>query len=784
MVLNRPSAGAGSARRPVHPATRLLLRLALAAALVVAGGLTVACIDANWRFAHLEAAAPARVYSAPFVLKDGVAISRDDLSERLVRLGYRKVEGHPTTPGEFSTRFRSFEIYLNSFEYPEGRSREMPVRVRLGFGRVGHIEDSGNGETLERALIEPESLGVLSGSVLEERLPVSVADLPRTLLDAVLAVEDRRFYRHPGVDPRAVLRALFANVRSGEVVQGGSTITQQLAKNLYPNGGARTLWRKVWELLGALSLEAVHSKSEILERYLNQIYLAQRGPSSIIGIGAAARHYFGKDARYLDLEESALLAGLIQSPGRYHPYRHAKEAKARRDLVLRLMLDEGFIKREDFDEGTAAPLRLRAEPSSDPRQAPYFIDYVAQELQRLNLRDPASRTGIRVFTSVDPLVQARAQSILDRSLAQYEKDYRHLRPMPGGEIQGAIVALRPRDGAILAMVGGRHYSKSQFNRATQAHRQPGSLFKPFVFLAGFQKAQEMEQPEFTPATVLDDSPLEMEVNGEPWAPQNFDQEFEGPVTARHALAYSRNVPTIRAAEMIGLRDVVRMARRCGIESRLQAVPSIALGTFEVVPLEAAAAFIAIANLGTRVGPWAVTAVIDDDGDVTNVPPSEPKEVVSEQAAYLTLDLMRDVVHYGTGAGIWSYGPQGEFAGKTGTTDDGRDNWFVGFNPDYLALTWVGFDNNRALKLGGSVLALPIWAQLAARAGIDRSRGWERPAGIVEQEVDPETGQIAGWHCPDSAREIFIASAVPVECESHLTSGESWAARAFRWFRRD
>ncbi|MBI4168612.1 MAG: hypothetical protein HY510_01595, partial [Acidobacteria bacterium] len=464
--------------------------------------------------------------------------------------------------------------------------------------------------------------------------------------------------------------------------------------------------------------------------------------------------------------------------------RHSKEARERRNLVMRLMLDEGFITRKDHEEASSAPLRLRPEPSSDPRQAPYFIDYVAQELQRLYLRDPASHLGLRVFTTVDPLLQARAQSILDRSLSRYEKEYRHLRPLPGGEIQGAVVALRPSDGSILAMAGGRNYSKSQFNRATQAHRQPGSLFKPFVYLAGFQKAQDLGQAEFTPATVLDDSPLEMEVNGEPWTPQNFDQEFEGPVTARHALAYSRNVPTIRAAEMIGLRDVVRMARRCGIESRMQAVPSIALGTFEVVPLEAAAAFTPIANLGTRVRPWAVTAVADDDGKVIDVPRGESKKVVSEQAAYLTLDLMRDVVLYGTGAGIWSHGVQGEFAGKTGTTDEGRDNWFVGFNPDYLALTWVGFDNNRPLKLGGSVLALPIWAQLTARAGIDRRRGWERPGGIVEQEIDPETGQIAGWGCPDSAREIFIADAVPAECENHLGSAEPWAARVFRWFRRD
>ena len=762
---------------------RLLLRLGLALALVLAGLLTLAFIDGNWRFAHLEAAAPARVFSAPFLLAEDVAIAREDLQERLARLGYRKVEGHPGTPGEYSVRFRSCEIYLNAFEYPWGKTEATPLRVKTSFGRVSQIENLSTGETLNQALLEPESLGTLSGNVSEERLAVSIDALPKILLDAVVAVEDRRFARHSGIDPRALVRALFANVKSGEVVQGGSTITQQLAKNLYP-GGERTVARKIWEALAAVSLEAFHSKDEILERYLNQIYLAQRGPTSIIGAGAAARHYFGKDANYLDLPESALLAGLIQSPGRYHPYRHPREARARRDLVLKLMLEEGFITREQHREASEAPLLLRPEPAADARHAPYFIDYIAQQLQEEGLRDPASRLGIRVFTTIDPLLQARAEKILAAGLAQYEKDYRHLRPLAGGELQGAFVALRPSDGSILAMVGGRNYSRSQFNRIAQAHRQPGSAFKPFVYLAGFQKAQAERTPLFTAATVLDDSPLEMEVAGEPWAPQNFDQEYRGPVSARQALAQSLNVPTIRAAEMIGLRDIVRSARNDGIESRLQAVPSIALGTFEIVPLELASAYTTIANLGTRVVPRSLVAVVDDSGKVFSVPIRPSQQASTPQAAYLTLDLMRDVVRHGTGAGIWAYGIEGEFAGKTGTTDDGRDAWFVGFNPDFLGLAWVGFDNNRPLRLGGSALALPIWAQIARGAGLDADRRWETPPGIVELEIDPTTGQQAHGRCPDTVTEIFIEGTEPPECESHQGGLDSWVTRLVNWFGRD
>ncbi|MEE9293190.1 MAG: transglycosylase domain-containing protein, partial [Acidobacteriota bacterium] len=568
------------------------------------------------------------------------------------------------------------------------------------------------------------------------------------------------------------------------IVQGGSTITQQLAKNLYPNSGNRTIVRKIWESLAAFGLEAFRSKDAILETYLNNIYLAQRGPVSILGVGAAARHYFGKDVRSLSLSESALIAGLIQSPGRYQPHRHAVEARKRRDVVLRLMRDEGFISNDQLEPASQAALGLRPEPSPAPRRAPYFLDSVGEALGKLGLRDPGDRTGLRVFTTLDPLLQARAEKVLSRSLSSFEKGYPRLRPMPGGVLQGALIAIRPRDGAVLAMVGGRDYGRTQFNRVTQAHRQPGSLFKPFVYLAGFRKAQDAHDDSFTPATVLDDSPLEMRVGGKDWTPQNFDLEYRGPVSARRALALSLNVPTIRAAQAIGLDEVVRTARRCGIKSPLRAIPSIALGTMEVTPIEAAAAFTPIVNLGVRTAPRLITHVADEKGRSRHVPRALREAVITPEAAYLTLDLMRDVVLYGTGASIWSYGVKGDFAGKTGTTDDGRDAWFVGFHPDFLALVWVGFDNNRPLKVGGSALALPIWAELARDAGLDPDRRWERPDGLVDEVIDPETGLLASWRCHDQTWETFIEGSAPREqCNHSDRRDPSWANRLLQWFRR-
>jgi len=770
-------------RRPRHTARRYVLLLSLGFLVALAGALAVACLDANWRFARHAPPPPVRIYSAPFPLAEGTVLAADDLAERLTRLGYRQVEGKPQTPGEYSRGFRSWTIALNRFEGPGGIANPGIVRVRLSFGRIAGVESAANGRAIAGAWLEPEPLGILSGDIREERLPVALGDLPADLRHAVIAVEDRRFASHPGVDPIGIVRALWANLREGEVVQGGSTITQQLAKNLYGGQENRTLTRKVWETLAAVSLEITRGKDAILERYLNEIYLAQRGPYAIIGVGAAARHYFGKEARYLDLPESALLAGLIQSPGRYQPYRHAQAARDRRDLVLRLMREEGFIDAARCDTAIATPLNLRPEPSDSPRLAPYFLDYVAETIKRSGLAE-GHGAGLAVFTTLDPLLQERAEAAVAKRLAQYEHDNRLLRRMPGGPLQAALVALRPADGAILAMVGGREYGESQFNRAAQAHRQPGSLFKPFVYLAGFALAQQAGDGRFTAATVLEDAPLEMVVAGKSWSPQNFDREFRGPVTARMALSQSLNVPTIRAAEAIGLKEVVRTARRAGITSPLEPVPSLALGTFEVAPLEIAAAFTPFATLGRRAAPRAIAAVIDAQGRSIDVPPADLHGAASPQAAYLSVDVMRDVVRAGTAAGLGDWGIDADIAGKTGTTDDGRDAWFVGFTPDYLALVWVGFDNNRPLRLGGSALALPIWADLAAGSGLDPRRRWEEPAGFVRADIDPTTGNLSGWRCPASIEEIFIEGTEPTETCEHDRPFESWAKRWFRWFKGD
>lgn len=780
--------GSARRRRKRRPGGfyRFVLKASIGAALVLAGFLTVAVIDINWRFTHNETPAPIRIYSAPLTLKQGEAIRRADLGERLQRLGYRRVERHPATPGEYNQRSGTFTIHLNAFAYPDLPTSPFAVRVRIRGDRVRSVRDAETDEKMTMALVEPEQLGVLSGNVHEERIPLALDEFPESLIDAVIAVEDRRFRRHSGIDPSGIGRALLANIRSGEVVQGGSTITQQLAKNLYPGHADRTVIQKLWETLAALGLEAFRSKDDILERYLNEIYMAQRGPFAILGLGAASRHYFGKDAGYLNLPESALLAGIIQSPGRYHPYRHPEAAKRRRDLVLELMRTEGYIDEAQQRVATAAPLGVRPEPSHQPRQAPYFIDYVAQDLDRLMGQSARRKRGLRIITTLDPLLQSRAEKALTGRLSAYEANWKHLREMPGGALQGAVVVLDPQDGSVLAMVGGRDYGRSQFNRVSQARRQPGSMFKPFVYLAGFRQSEIAGDNGFTAATVLDDSPLVMKVGGKQWTPGNTDGQFRGPVGARQALALSLNVPTIRAAEMIGLQEVVRTARRCGIESPLQPVPSLALGTFEVTPLELAAAFTSIAGLGIRSTPRAITAISDPYGDEIDVPRPEHHGATSPQAAYLTLDLMRDVLRYGTGAKVQDYNLEGDFAGKTGTTDDGRDAWFIGFAPDYLALAWVGFDNNRPLRLGGSTLALPIWADLTRSAGHDPDRFWDAPEGLVVERIDPLSGDLATWQCGESVREIFIEGTEPnAICSLHGSEKrESWVRRLRNWFRRD
>ncbi|MCI0409860.1 MAG: transglycosylase domain-containing protein, partial [Acidobacteria bacterium] len=578
-----------------------------------------------------------------------------------------------------------------------------------------------------------------------------------------VAAEDPKFFGHEGVDWDAVKESLETNVRKARFARGGSTITQQLAKNLYANR-KRDLISKALETAAAVMLEARYTKNQILEAYLNEVYMGQRGPVAVSGMGEAARFYFRKRPSELTLNESALLAGMISSPGMYNPYRHPQAALARRNRVLKSMVETGDLKEKAHLAAKSKDLGVTRQRSVNYR-APYLVDFLEEEVRRVFPDSPPSGAGLRIFSTVDPDLQEQAEEALGAGLERLERGYPVLRKNPAGSLQGALVALRVSDGSILALVGGRDYRVSQFNRTYQAHRQPGSLFKPFVYLAGFDRAQFDPSFSFSAATPLDDSPLQLVSGGKPYSPQNYDHEFHGTVTARRALEESINVATIRAATQVGLDHVSTLARRCGVESPLPQVPSLALGTAEVTPLEMAAAYTTLASGGIRNPVRAIRAVTDRLGRSLEPQESPSTRVLSPQAAYLITDLLKGVLSRGTASSAASLGFSGVAAGKTGTTDDLRDAWFAGYTPEVLALVWVGYDDNRALGLTGAQAALPIWVDFMMGSGSVTEAEFSEPEGMVREEVDPETGQLATWKCRETIEELFIEGTEPVQrCE--------------------
>ena len=594
---------------------------------------------------------------------------------------------------------------------------------------------------------------------------INITQVPQHLIDAITGIEDHRFFEHGPIDLFGIVRAVFADFRAGKVVQGGSTITQQLVKNYFLES-ERSVKRKVLELSMAVIMECLYEKNEILEMYLNEIYMGQRGSVSIYGMGEAARYYFGKNIEDLSLAEAATLAGVIRGPNNYSPVTHPEAAQERRNLVLKRMLDLRRISPAEYDAARLEPLKM-ADMSLTASIAPYFMDYVRKQAQELYAPEALASEGLNIYTTLQPEMAIAADTAVREGLSELEKEApREKEGAAEGEakgedrLQAALIALQPKTGAIYALVGGRSYADSSFNRALLAHRQPGSALKPFVFLSALDS--------FKLSDYLADQPIAYETDGSSWTPRNFDNKYHGRVSVREALEQSLNAATVNLAVQTGLDKVIETLRGFGIESPLMPVPSLALGAFEVTPMELANAYAALDNDGQKPFLLSLKEIVAENGEVQERRNVDISSVTSPEKAFLITNLMEGVVERGTAKPLKRLGIDFKCAGKTGTTSDFRDSWFVGYTTDLLVLIWVGYDDNRPTNLSGAQGAARIWARY-----LNMVRPWIHPQsfrippGVVQRIICAESGQQATVRCRDQKLEYYLSDNVVNEsCTYH------------------
>lgn len=712
-------------------------------------------------FVTLPSVQPSRLYARSFRLYPGQRLEADALTTRLVALHYVAAAEGELEPGRFRASASEVSVYRRRFPGPSADRGGDLLVVDFAAGRVVTVT---RGERAVReAWLDPPLLATYYGEDLLERRPVPLVDISQGTVRAVLAAEDASFFEHPGISFTGILRAVWVNLRGSGVMQGGSTLTQQLVKNIYLTS-ERTMSRKLREALLAVMLEWRYSKEQILEAYLNQIFWGRSGSANLIGVGAAAAAYCGKQPAELSLAESALLAAMIRAPGSYHPVEDAEAARSRRDFILDRLVALKWATRDAAEAAKREPLPTPV-PALSRRRAPYFAEAVAGEARRRFGVAELADGGYQLLSTLDADDQEQAERAVREGLDELTDKSERVRRKET-PLQAALVSLDPATGAVRAWVGGRDFKTSQFDRAGTARRQAGSAFKPLVYATAF------EEGVATPATLLEDAPLTLEAGGKSWSPMNDDDQFHGWVTARTAVEQSYNLPTIRLALATGLPKVVARAKALGLSANLKAVPSIAIGSFEVAPVELAVAYSAFANRGVRPKARLLDGVQSADG--TPLASSENMSgvaVFSPQTAFLVTTLLEGVVNYGTARSMRSMGLADPVAGKTGTSNNRRDNWFVGFAPDRATAVWVGFDDDSPTPFSGSKAALPVWTKfmLAVRPNEGYAR-FTPPDGIRVVLIDPASGELATERCPEVLSEAFPAERVPqVVCHLHGSS---------------
>ncbi len=706
---------------------------------------------------------PARVYARPMILAPGAAITPADLQIELDLLGYQRDPGL-RYPGTYYRQDSVFAIHYRDFDFPEHKRGADKVLAHFNSKGISRVEAMQGGQ-LEEVVLEPIIIGGIYPSLREDRLLIRLEQTPRMLTEVLLQVEDHQFYEHFGVSFRGIARAMLANLNAGRTVQGGSTITQQLIKNILLTN-ERSLWRKFQEMIMAVLLEFHYSKDEILEAYINQVYLGQEGSRAIHGFALAARHYYNKPLEELSLAQTAMLVGLVKGPSYYDPWRHEERARTRRNLVLAELAERGWLTAQQLDLWQAQPLGL-AKSSAVEGVYPAYVDLVRRQLRRDYRRADLHSQGMRVFTPFDPVVQREAEQALTNTLNSFGKNYK--------DLQAAMVVSAADNGDVLAVVGGKQPRYAGFNRALDALRPVGSLVKPAIYLTALSRPQE-----YTLASFIDDNAVAVRnPDGSLWQPSNFDNTMHGRVMLHEALSKSYNLAATKLGLSLGVENVANTLKRLGIRRPVPEVPALLLGAAELSPLEVTHMYQTIAAGGRVQAVRAIYAVTDSEGKLLARYPQLPKQTLDANAVHLLQYALVETVREGTGRAVYDVLPQDfRVAGKTGTSNDFRDSWFAGFSGDYVATVWMGRDDNKSMGLTGSSGALKAWRLFMAGASRE-PMPFVPVEGVSYRWIDPENGLGSHSWCEGARQMPFIGGSWPTRESPRCVRS---MPQLFQWFR--
>ncbi len=691
------------------------------------------------RFSGEKWKLPAWIYSRPLELYRNQRLSLEQMENELKMLHYRKVL-NPASPGEYAVNGNRMIIIKRPFRFYDGEDPERALFLVFSDNRVSTLQDAKTSKNLAFVRMDPIILDRITVGDEEDRILIRLQDINPRLVQILLTIEDKNFYEHRGINPLSIIRALIANLRAGKKVQGGSTLTQQFAKNFFLTR-EKTLMRKIKEALMAVIIDARYEKNQILEAYMNEIYLGQNGASGVYGFGLASYFYFGLPVSELDIEQMSMLVAVVRGPSYYNPWTHPERVRERRDLILKKLMDEDLITPAEYEKYASREIQVVPRGKLTYGKTPAYVDLVRREIKQHLDEKVLGESGLKIFTSFDPVVQRSAEDAVSRIGREFSAK--------NPDIEMAVVVANWHKGEIVALIGGREFSKSgMFNRALDARRQIGSTIKPLVYITAF------EEKNYQPATVISDTDLTVKFGQTKWRPRNFDHKYHGQVFLYDALARSLNIPVVRVGVDIGVKKVVSKLERLGLGTNITSYPSMLLGTPEMSPMEIAQLYSVFATQGFYKPLSVIRAVINDDNEIIYHPSGDADRIFSEVDSYLLTQGLVSVVQKGTARSLQDVLGGRQIAGKTGTTDSGKDSWFAGFDNEEVVSVWVGFDDNRATSYTGSTGALRIYREFIRQRGVN-SLSISMPDGVVSQKYSADGVPIES-RCRNAGAVVFPA----------------------------